>query len=152
MRQREERGGAALVEFAIVVPVFGLFLMAMMEFGHVYMVQTTMRASAKKAARYGIANGVTTSEVEQKAREIVAAAVGTQNLNVMIKDASIFDDSDSDLSGLDIDDLPEIELADAETRQLYIVRLELPYDSVALLPPFWVDNVTLHTQAVMRHE
>jgi len=147
-----KRRGAALVEFAVVVPVFGLFLAAMVEFGHVYMVQTTLRGAAKKAARLGIGDGVTSADVSAEATRIVQAACRTDGLTVLIKDAGLFDTSADVPDDLDYADLPNIELNDAESRQLFIVRLELPYDDVALFPPFWVDNIRLHSQSVMRHE
>jgi len=147
-----QRRGAATVEFAVVIPVFGLFLAAMVEFGHAYMVQTTLRAAAKKAARIGSTDGTTTADVQQEATSIVSSAVNTQQLSVIVKNAGLFDTSADPSANFNINDLPDIELSDAETRQLYIVRLELPYDDVALFPPFWVDNLTLHSQSVMRHE
>lgn len=150
--QPPARRGAALVEFAIVVPVFGIFLAAMVEFGHAYMVQTTLRGAAKKAARLGVADGVPTSTVAEEARRIVSAACRTDQLTVLIKDANLFDTSANIPENIDFHDLPNIELLEADTRRLFIVRLELPYDAVALFPPFWVNNVTLHSQSVMRHE
>ncbi|MCG6156062.1 TadE/TadG family type IV pilus assembly protein [Rubinisphaera margarita] len=150
--EKNTRRGAATVEFAVTIPVFALFLVALIEFGHAYMVQTTLRAAAKKAARMGVANGVTTDEVSSEAMKIVSSAVRTDNLTVLIKDANIFDTSDAPTENLNITNLPDIALQDAETRHLFIVRLELPYDEVALFPPFWVNNLTLHSQSVMRHE
>ncbi len=150
--QEGKRRGAATVEFAVVVPAFGIFLAAMVEFGHAYMVQTALRGAAKKAARYGVASGVTTSEVRQEALRIVSAAVDTSSLSIIVKDANVFDTSDSPTNGLEFEDLPDIELATATTRQLYIIRLAIPYEDVALFPPFWTDNLTLHSQSVMRHE
>ncbi|MCA8985705.1 MAG: pilus assembly protein [Planctomycetaceae bacterium] len=149
---QDPRRGAALVEFAVVVPVFGLFLAAMVEFGHAYMVQTTLRGAAKKAARLGIGDGVTSAEVAAEARRIVSAACGTEQLNVLIKDANLFDLSDTIPENIQFGDLPDIELSQTSTSRLFIVRLELPYDTVALFPPFWVNNLTLHSQSVMRHE
>ncbi|WP_339744884.1 TadE/TadG family type IV pilus assembly protein [uncultured Rubinisphaera sp.] len=150
--QEGKRRGAATVEFAVVVPVFGIFLAAMVEFGHAYMVQTALRGAAKKAARYGVANGVTTSDVKQEAIRVVSAAVDTSTLSVIVKDANVFDTSETPTNGLEFEDLPDIELANANTRQLYIIRLAIPYEDVALFPPFWTDNLTLHSQSVMRHE
>ncbi|HBN79686.1 MAG TPA: hypothetical protein DD473_28460 [Planctomycetaceae bacterium] len=148
----QKRRGAATVEFAVVVPVFGIFLAAMVEFGHAYMVQTTLRGAAKKAARYGVANGVTTTDVKLEALRVVSSAIDTSSLSIIVKDADVFDSSDSPTDDLDFEDLPDIELANATTRHLYIIRLSIPYEEVALFPPFWTDNLTLHSQSVMRHE
>lgn len=151
-QQPANRRGAALVEFAIVVPVFSLFMVAMVEIGHAYMVQTTLRGAARKAARLGIGEGVTTGQVVSEAERIVSAACRTTNLRVLVKDGNLFDTSTTVPENLRFDTLPDIELSQADTRRLFIVRLELPYDDVALFPPFWVNNVTLHSQSVMRHE
>ena len=148
----QQRRGAATVEFAIIVPVFGIFLAAMLEFGHAYMVQTMLRGAAQKAARYGVANGVSTAEVSQEAIRIVSQGLSTNALTVLIKDANIFDTSADPTKDLQIDQLPTIELSSANTRQLYIVRLELPYEEVALFPPFWMKDIVLHSQSAMRHE
>lgn len=149
---RKRRKGAALVEFAVVVPVFGLFLMAMVEIGHAYMVQTTLRGAARKAARLGIGEGVTTSQVVAEATRIVSSACRTDKLRVLVKDGQTFDNSQVLAENVRFNELPNISLENAETRRLFIVRLELPYDQVALFPPFWVNNVVLHSQSVMRHE
>lgn len=146
------RRGAATVEFAIVVPVFGIFLAAIVEFGHAYMVQTTLRGAARQAARLGIGETVSTAQVEQEARRIVSSAVNTDKLNILIKNANLFDTSQTVPEDLKFEDLPDIELSDAQTRQLFIVRLEIPYEDVALFPPFWAKDLTLHSQSVMRHE
>ena len=136
----------------MVVPVFALFLAAVVEFGHAYMVQTALRGAAKKAARLGVAESVSTAAVDQEARRIMGAAVRTNTLRVLIKNANLFDTSQTVPQNLRYEELPDIELNEAGTRQLFIVRLELPYESVALFPPFWVKNVVLHSQSVMRHE
>jgi hypothetical protein len=48
--------------------------------------------------------------------------------------------------------LPNIELSTAPARRLFVVRITVPYNSVAILAPKWVKNMTLSGQAVMRHE
>ena len=56
----ESRRGAAVVEMAMVLPVFLTFLFGLYEFGHAYMVINTLKAAANKAAR----SGVETSELQ----------------------------------------------------------------------------------------
>ncbi len=48
--------------------------------------------------------------------------------------------------------LPNIEVKNADDSQLFLVRITVPYDRVALLPPFWAKQLNLVGQAVMRHE
>ena len=56
------------------------------------------------------------------------------------------------------DELPDLELTEAETRQLFVVRAKVPYQEVAILPvnfplvgPF-LQELELAGQAFMRHE
>lgn len=146
------REGAALVEFAVVVPVFAIFLAGIVEFGHLYMVMNSLNAAAKKAARVGVADGISTSDVEAEVLRILSAAIDTSHATVQIANAGVFDTQGMDPSSINYDDLPTIELSEAEPRQLFIVRVSVPYDDVAVMTPFWAKGLTLTGQSVMRHE
>lgn len=137
---------------AIVLPVFGVFLAGLMETGHAFMVMDVLNSSAKQAARLGALEGKTSAQVLALAQDKISGAVEPVNATVMIKDGSDFDTPGFDPTGLDYTSLPDIEVEDAESKQLFIVRIEVPYNDVAILPPFWIKNITLSGQAVMRHE
>lgn len=146
------RDGTTIVELAIILPVFTIFLAGLMEINHAYLVISTLKGAANKAARLGVADGSSTAEVRAKALEVIGAAISTTNVTVYVKDASVFDAPGFDPSGIDYNSLPSIVLADAQPRQLFIVRVEVPYNEVALLPPFFIKNATLSGQSVVRHE
>lgn len=146
------RRGATVVEMAVVLPVFGIFMAGLMEVGHAYMVMQVLNSAAKQSARVGAVEGKTTLDVTTKAESIFTAAFDPVQATVYVKDASPFDTPGFDPEGLDYNGLNDIELADAEARQLFIVRLEVNYDDVSLLPPFWIQNITLSGMSVMRHE
>lgn len=137
---------------AVVLPVFGIFMAGLMEVGHAYMVMQVLNSAAKQSARVGAVEGKTTLDVTTKAESIFTAAFDPVQATVYVKDASPFDTPGFDPEGLDYNGLNDIELADAEARQLFIVRLEVNYDDVSLLPPFWIQNITLSGMSVMRHE
>ncbi len=147
----EHRSGATIVEMAVVVPVFAVFLAAIMEFGHAFLVVGTLNAAAKQAARFGAVDGITTAEVTARVNEILDSAFDASQTTVFVKDASVFDAS-SPPSNIDYTALPNIELSTAERRQLYVVRVEVDYNDVALMPPFWAKDLKLYGQSVMRHE
>jgi hypothetical protein len=149
--QPERRRGTTLVEMAVVLPVFAVFLVAIMEFGHAFLVVGTLNAAAKQAARHGAVDGITTADVVDRAEEILGAAFDATQTTILVKDASVFD-TDDELSEIDYAALDDIELSTAERRQLYVVRIEVNYDDVAIMPPFWAKDVTLVGQSVMRHE
>lgn len=146
-----ERRGATIVEMAVVTPVFAVFLAAIMEFGHAFLVVGTLNAAAKQAARFGAVEGISTADTVAKANEILGAALDTTQTTVLVKDASVFD-QETLPEVIEYDELPNIELQTAERRQLYVVRIEVDYNDVALMPPFWAKDVQLVGQSVMRHE
>ncbi len=149
---RRSRIGATVVETAFVLPVLGIFLAGIMEFGHLYLVKTALNGAAKQASRRGSVEGNTTADVLERAMEVVSSSVDSSKATFYVKDASVFDDENVDVSTIDYASLPDIELAEAQTTQIFLVRIEVPYVEVALLPPFWVKNFTLYGQSIMRHE
>jgi Flp pilus assembly protein TadG len=54
-RWRASTSGAAAIEFAIILPVFILFLMGLMEFGRLFWVQVSLRQAVEQTARYAMA-------------------------------------------------------------------------------------------------
>lgn len=149
--RQSERSGAYIVEFSLVVPVFVMLLVGIMEFGHAYMVVATINGAAKAGARLGGIEGVTTQQVRDRVSQTVSTAIRTSNATIHVKDATVFD-TDPLAENVDYAALPDIELASATERQLFVVRVEVPYNDVALLPPFWIKDFRLVGQSVMRHE
>lgn len=148
-----ERSGATLVEMAVVLPVFFLFVFAFIEFGHVYLTIHVLNGAAKQASRIGIGDNSTTQSVKNKAEEVLAGLVSpTTHVTVQVLDGSVFDDPAVDPETVDYDQLPEIDLSEAESGQLFIVRLTVPYDNIAILGPKWINNLTITGLSVMRHE
>ena len=141
-----------MVETAFVLPVFLMFLFAMWEFTHAYMVLNALNSAAAKAARFGVAQDVSTQQVSDMAATLINNAFPSSNANIMVKNAAIFDEADVDPDSISYGDLPDIELSGAEPQQLFVVHIEVPYDDIAIMPPFWAKNITLKGQAVMRHE
>ena len=149
---KRERTGATLVETAVVLPVFLIFVWGIIEFGHAFMVTNLLTAAAKRAAREGVADEVTTAQVVARANAIVGSAISLDDVTVLVKDASIFDDPAADLSGIDYSALPNVELDDLEPRQLFVVYIQVPYSSVCIMPPRWVTGVTMRGMSAQRHE
>lgn len=150
-RDKPGRRGTTIVETAVVAPVFAVFLAAIMEFGHAFLVVGTLNAAAKQAARHGAVEGISTADVVAKANGILGAALDATDATVVVKDASVFDEETLP-EVIDYNLLPNIELNTAERRQLYVVRIEVDYNDVAIMPPFWAKDLRLMGQSVMRHE
>jgi Flp pilus assembly protein TadG len=62
-RSRRRRG-AAMVEFALVAPVFFLVVLGMVEFGRMIMVQQVLTNATREGARRAVVEGATESEVK----------------------------------------------------------------------------------------
>ena len=65
------RRATAVVELAVVSPVMFAMLFGIIEFGWLFTVQHTMVNAAREGARFGIIQGVTTSEVTAQTLEFL---------------------------------------------------------------------------------
>jgi len=151
--KRSQRTGATIVETALVLPVFFIFVFAIIEFGHATMVSNVVQNACRTAARWGSATGATTEEVRQYALDRLDGAMDPNLVTIQIKDASQFDNGgDPPTSADDFEAMPDIELADAEPRELFMVRAAVRYGDVSIIPQPYLKNVILSGETFTRHE
>jgi Flp pilus assembly protein TadG len=150
--QRPRRDGAVLVEFAVVVPVFAIFMAGIIEFGHAYLVIGTLNAAARGAARYGTVEDITTAQVQDEAERILGSAFNEAEATIRVKDAAVFDQASFNPESINYAGLPDVEVNSLDTGDMFLVRIEVPYADVAIMPPFWTQSLTLRAQSVVRHE
>ena len=148
----DHRRGATTVEFAVVLPVFLTMVWGMIEFGHAFMTMHVLNAAANSAARVGMTEYASTGDVVQRAEQILESAIDVGNVTIDVKDASVFDQPGMDPASVNYDALPDINLLDAEPRQLFVVCISVPYDEVGIMGPKWLTGLNLVGQSVMRHE
>ena len=147
------RDGSTLTETAVVLPVFFLLLFAFIEFGHVFMTIHTLNSAARRAARLGISETATTASVTALANQVVSSAIPGSSATILVKNGDAFDVTGVDASAINYASLPNIELSTAERRQLFIVRVSVPYSNVAILGNSrWLGGLTVYGQCVMRKE
>jgi hypothetical protein len=152
------RGGTTVVETALVLPVFLLFMLGIIELGHAQMVKNVLRSACRQAARIGSTEGNSTSEVRDRVLQVLGSTIDPELIDVYVKDASPFDDGgDPPEGGQELEALSDIELADAEPRQLFMIRAKVHYSDIAIVPnvPYigrFLDDVVIEGQAFMRHE
>jgi hypothetical protein len=132
-RTDANRRGTTAVELAFVLPVFLFLVLSIVEFAHAQMVGNVLRAACRTAVRLGSTGGNSSAQVENHVRQVLSSAVRTAAINVFVKDASEFD-----AGGLppanqsQFEAMPAIELADAEARQLFLVRARVGKESVPI--------------------
>ncbi|WP_425395474.1 TadE/TadG family type IV pilus assembly protein [Aeoliella sp.] len=150
---RRRRRGTTIVETAFVLPVFLLFVLSLVEFGHALMVNNVLRSATRAGARMGSTEGRTTADVEQYVKDILDGAIDPELAEIMVKNADVYDQGSSTPdSGQEIEALPDMEVSGAEPRQLFLVRARVAYNDVALVPMPFMSDVILEGQAFIRHE
>jgi len=129
---RRKRCGAAVVEFALVAPVFFLLVFGMIEFGRMVMVQQIITNASREGARIAVLDGTTAAEVH--------STVSNYLQNSSIRGATI------------IIDPPEPGTAGYGAP--VSVTVQVPFAQVSWLPaPFFIGaNTNLSATTVMRRE
>ncbi|MEM8947077.1 MAG: TadE family protein [Planctomycetota bacterium] len=152
-RRRTTRRGTTVVETAVVLPVFLTFLFAIFEFGHAQMVNNMLNSACRAAARVGSVEGTTSADVIARINQTMSPVISPDNVTIFVNDASVYDSGGSTpTSPAELEELPSIELSEAEPRQMFVVRARLNYNDIALIPMSFLDGVVLNSQAFMRHE
>jgi hypothetical protein len=156
-RNSGERRGTTVVETALVLPVFLLFVLGLLELGHAQLVKHVLRSACRQAARMGTTEGKTTADVRAKVLSTMSSIVDPGDVEVFVKNAGTYDSGGQPESGSDLEAMPNIELSGAEPLQLFMVRAKINYQDVAIVPniPYlgsFLDDVVLEGQAFMRHE
>lgn len=130
---RSRRRGAAAVEFALVAPLFFLFVFGIIEFGRMVMVQQVITNASREGARRAVLDGATAVDVTNAVEDYLDTA-SLQNANADI----VFPQGNPENAGYG---------APVE------VRIEVPFSEVSWLPtPFFLDGKTLGASTVMRRE
>jgi len=82
-KARASRRGTAVVEFAIVAPVFFMLIITSFEFGRLNVIRHTADNAAYEAARHAIVPGATSAEAVDMANSLLRI-VGTRGARVSV--------------------------------------------------------------------
>jgi Flp pilus assembly protein TadG len=127
-RKNLQRRGAAIVEFALTVPIFFLFLMAAFEFGWLNVMRHTADNAAYEAARHAMVPGATAAEATDKAKSILGV-LGTRGAKITVTPRTITEDTDQ-----------------------VTVAIDVPVSSNALIVPRFTGGKSLRSTSTMRTE
>lgn len=128
---RKNRRGAAVVEFAVVAPVFFLLVFGMIEYGRMVMVQQVLTNASREGARVGVLDSSTTSDV-------------TMVVNRYLESGGV--------RGADITVTPNPPNS-AGYGAPVTVAVSVGFDQVSWLPsPMFLGGRTLSATSVMRRE
>jgi Flp pilus assembly protein TadG len=131
---RKNRRGAAVVEFAIVAPIFFLLIFGMIEFGRVVMVQQLLTNASREGARLGVLNDSTSTQVKDK---VVSYLAGTK-ITIAASNVNVVYAADSSGGG---------------GGESVTVTVSVPFNQVSWLPsPMFLKGKTLSASSGMRRE
>ena len=128
---RRNRRAAAAVEFALVAPLFFLFVFGMLEFGRMVMVQQVLTNATREGARLAVLDGSTVATVTTTVNSYLAAA---------------------SITGATVTIAPN-PLSNAEFGDPVTVTVSIAFSQVSWLPsPMYLGGRTMTATTVMRRE
>lgn len=141
-RSRRRRG-AALVEMALVLPIFFMVVLGIVEFGRAMMVGQLVTNGAREGARLAILDGSSNSQVSTYVKDFLSTSLniapGDVTVNITVTPAPGNTTSGS-------------EVANAQPRDLITVRAEVPFSKVQFIPGKYLASKKIVGQSAMRHE
>jgi Flp pilus assembly protein TadG len=132
--QIRKRWASAVVEMAVVMPVFLFFILGQIETTRLGMVAQILTTAAREGARVGVINGNTNTDVSNAISTYLSAA-GISGVTTT--------QTPGDCTTVHISDNPNT----------VSVSLSVPFTSVSWLPtPYFLKNATITAAATMTSE
>ncbi len=133
--RRAARRGAALVEFAVVVPVLLLFVLGMIEISRAIMVTDMLAFAARHGSRQAVLGSSTTASVQSSVKQVLTdAGIRGATVSVLVNGANT-------------------DVTNAKTGDAITVETTVPYANVTWLSaPKYLDGKSLNGRVVMRRE
>ena len=125
---QSNRAGTTAVEFAVVAPIFFLFVIAVIDFGRMNILRHTADNAAYEAARHAMVPGATAAEAISEANSILSA-VGTVGSTVTVNP-------------------PVLDLSVDEIT----VTVAIPMNQNAWIAPHFTANKTIRGSSTLRTE
>ena len=143
MRTNDRRRGAALVEMALVLPIFLLIVLGIVEFGRAMMVSQLVTNAAREGARLAIVGGSTNSDVQNAINAFLAESVnvGAGDVTTTITITPAAGNPN-----------PNNQIGSANTRDLIAIRVSVPFSKVSFIPGDFLEGKSLTGRASMRRE
>ena len=141
--KQNRRRGTAVVELALVLPIFFAVVLGIIEFGRAMMVGQLVTNAAREASRMAILNGSSNAQVEQWIEDFLSSAVNIDSGDI---------DITITVTPAPGNPNPGNEVGNAMARDLCTIRVEVPVEEVSFLPTKYLTGRNLIGQSAMRHE
>ena len=137
------RRGAALVEMALVLPIFFAVVLGIIEFGRAMMVGQMVTNAAREATRLAIVDGSTNAAVTSWVEDFLKDSINVESDDVTVTIT---------VTAAAGNDNPGNEVGNASARDLVTVKVEVPFDEVSYVPGSYLNGKNLSAQSSKRHE
>ena len=141
--QEQNRQGMAIVEMALVLPLFMMLVLGIVEFGRAMMVSNLITDAAREGARLAASSDSTNSEVIALVQSSLLETVGVDPGNVSISLTVDPGPNNAD---------PNDNLSLAQKRDICRVEVSVPFSKVSFIPRNHLGEKSLTGKSVMRHE
>jgi len=141
---QSKRKGAAMVEMAVVLPIFFMVVLGIVEFGRAMMVGQLATNAAREGARLAILDGSTNTEVEDSIKDFLQTTVGVAPGDVTVDITVVAAPGNENDAGN--------EVGSAHPKDLCKVKVEIPFDKVNFIPGSYPGGKKLVGHSAMRHE
>jgi len=142
-RQKKKRRGAALVEMALVLPIFFTVILGIIEFGRAMMVGQLVTNAAREGARMAVVEGTTNIEVETWIQGFLGDTLGVDSSVASV--TITIDPADGNPN-------PGNQLIGAGQKDLITVDVSVPFNDVNFVPGNFLAGRNLSGRSAMRHE
>lgn len=142
-RETPRRRGAAIVEAALILPIFFMVVLGIVEFGRAFMITQMVQNCAREACRKAVTGSYTNTYIINDVKTDLAAA-GVSGTNVTVTITVTVATGNPAVSGNDV--------TAATTKDLVNVVVSVPFSKVALIPGKYLGAKTLVGRSAMRHE
>lgn len=132
-----------MVEMALVLPVFLMLVLGIIEFGRALTIMNLVTNAAREGARMAVIDGTTNADVTTAVSTFLNQAIG--------KSASSATTTITVTAATGNPD-PANQVGNALPRDLVTVKVQIPFNSVALIPGKYLTGRQLSSVSSMRHE
>lgn len=144
-KEKHARRGTAMVEMALVLPLFLTLILGMIEFGRAMMIANLVTNAAREGARMAVLDGSSNATVTDGIKTFLQSAIG---VTVLSSDIGVTITVTPAAGNPNVGNV----IASAKSRDLIAVNVALPFNKVALIPGNYLNGQSLVGKSAMRHE
>ena len=141
--RNQKRRGAALVEMAIVLPVFFAVVLGIVEFGRALMVGQMVNNAAREGARLAIVDGTANSDVTSRVKDFLLQSANINGNDVTVNISVTAATGNND---------PGNQLLNAQTKDMCTISVAVPFTKVSYITGNYLEGKSLAGSSTMRHE